>query len=82
MEEKSWYHRVRAEAFLSGVILGGFIGGICTFLLIVAIALVSTKETPTALDVYRNKTDLQITYQNDVTVDSVVVFKCKKRGIW
>ena len=30
---------------------------------------------PTPLDVYRNKTTLQITYQDSIPVDSIVVFK-------
>lgn len=32
-------------------------------------------STPTALDVYRGKTTLQITYKDSVPIDSVVVFK-------
>lgn len=35
------------------------------------------KATPTALDVYRDKTTLEITYRNSVAVDSVVVYKMK-----
>lgn len=40
----------------------------------------NTKEddhplTPTALDVYRGRTTLQITYKDSVAIDSVVVFK-------
>ena len=31
--------------------------------------------TPTALDVYRGRTTLQITYKDSVAIDSVVVFK-------
>lgn len=30
---------------------------------------------PTALDVYRGKTTLQITYKDSIPIDSVVVFK-------
>jgi hypothetical protein len=30
---------------------------------------------PTAMDVYKGKTELKITYKGDVPVDSVVVFK-------
>lgn len=30
---------------------------------------------PQAMDVYRNKTTLQITYEDSVPVDTVVVFK-------
>ncbi len=32
---------------------------------------------PTALDVYRGKTELQITYKGTIPIDSVVVFKNK-----
>ena len=32
---------------------------------------------PTALDVYRGKTTLEITYRDGVAVDSVVVYKMK-----
>lgn len=30
---------------------------------------------PRAIDVYRNKTELRITYEGNIPVDSVVVFK-------
>lgn len=33
--------------------------------------------TPTALDVYRGKTTLEITYRDSVAVDSTVVYKVK-----
>lgn len=36
---------------------------------------------PEAIDVYRGKTTLQITYQDSVAVDSVVVFKDKENKI-
>ena len=32
---------------------------------------------PTAIDVYRGKTELEITYRDSVAVDSVVVYKMK-----
>ena len=35
------------------------------------------KDAPTALDVYRGKTTLEITYRDSVAVDSVVVYKMK-----
>ena len=42
-------------------------------------SLFSIREynTPTALDVYRGKTTLEITYRDSVAVDSVVVYKMK-----
>lgn len=36
---------------------------------------VNKNVTPTALDVYRGKTTLEIVYRDSVAVDSVVVFK-------
>lgn len=38
-----------------------------------------TDDNPQAIDVYRGKTTLRITYQDNVPVDSVVVFKDKKK---
>lgn len=35
------------------------------------------RPIPTALDVYRGKTTLEITYRDSVAVDSVVVYKMK-----
>lgn len=34
---------------------------------------------PTAMDVYQNKTTLEITYKDGVPIDSVVVFKDKEK---
>lgn len=33
------------------------------------------RNNPTAIDVYRGKTTLQITYRDSIPVDTVVVFK-------
>lgn len=35
----------------------------------------SSKDEPTAIDVYQGKTTLEITYRDSIPVDSVVVFK-------
>lgn len=35
-------------------------------------------RTPNALDVYRNRTELIITYRDSVAIDSTVVYKNKK----
>ena len=40
---------------------------------------IGTAGKPTAMDVYQGKTTLEITYKNDVPVDSVVVFKNKEK---
>ena len=39
--------------------------------------LIDVKEQPTALDVYRGKTTLEITYRDSVAIDSTVVYKIK-----
>ncbi len=55
-----------------------------TFLSIMGIVIatclfleVSRKSCPEAIDVYRGKTTLKITYENNVPIDTVVVFKNK-----
>ena len=44
---------------------------------LVAFVCLTECNTPTALDVYRGKTTLEITYRDSVAVDSVVVYKMK-----
>ena len=55
---------------------------ICALLLFLFTWLFSTilskynqSKIPSALDVYRGKTELQITYRDTIPVDTVVVFK-------
>lgn len=55
-------------------ILGLFIGFIITLILIFIQDTTITKK-PSAIDVYRNKTTLEITYKDNIPIDSVVVFK-------
>lgn len=50
---------------------------LCIFILIILIATLSLKEKPKAIDVYRGKTTLEITYKDGIAVDSTVVFKNK-----
>lgn len=54
-----------------------FIGGLVQFGIISAIiVLIEIKHpSPTALDVYRGKTTLEITYRDSVAIDSTVVYK-------
>ena len=54
-------------------ILGIFIG--CSMIAIFLIIAYLCK--PKAIDVYRNKTTLEITYKNNVPIDTVVVWKGK-----
>ena len=57
---------------------GVFIGIVITILSIIEINLVVNifgKPKPSALDVYRGKTELEITSVNGTPIDTVVVFK-------
>ena len=59
---------------------GVIIGIIIAILMVIEICLVSMiveKPTPSALDVYRGNTELEITSINGTPIDSVVVFKEK-----
>ena len=61
--------------------VGIFMGIVITILFVMEICLVHEiieKPKPSALDVYQNKTTLEITYKDGVPVDSVVVFKTYK----
>lgn len=52
-----------------GIVIGLFIS-------VMLVSMIMTPE-PTAMDVYRNKTELQYTIRGNEIVDSVVVFKKK-----
>ena len=58
--------------------VGTFIGSFITILLVIEICFVSDiigNPTPSALDVYRGNTELEITSVNGIPTDTVVVFK-------
>lgn len=59
----------------SGTATCGFISGCISCLGVIILCL--SFEIPSALDVYRGRTTLKITYENKVPVDTVVVFKHK-----
>ena len=64
------------SSFDTGVIIGVVI----MTLVIIEICLISNiieKQKPSALDVYRGNTELEVTYVNGVPIDTVVVFKRK-----
>ncbi len=46
-----------------------------TAMAILGILVITTTSQPKAIDVYRNKTTLKVTYVDSVAVDSVVIFK-------
>ena len=51
---------------------------VCILLSVISGALIDIKinaSEPTAMDVYRGNTTLEITYRDSIPVDSVVVFK-------
>lgn len=52
----------------------------CFFTIMISVVLTGAiidyqQEEPTALDVYKGKTTLEITYKDGIPVDSVVVWK-------
>ena len=55
------------DAYVSNILLS-----IISFICVIYIA-----NQPTALDVYKGKTELEITYKGNIPVDSVVVYKNK-----
>lgn len=64
----------------SGFSVGIFIGVVITIFIVIEICLVSRiieKPKPTAMDVYKGKTTLEITYKNGVPIDSTVVWESK-----
>ena len=50
---------------------------ICAALFGAFLVMTFIESEPTALDVYRGKTTLEITYRDSVAVDSVVVYKVR-----
>ena len=55
--------------FITSIVLG-----LCVLFFL---ACLNSEITPTALDVYRGKTTLEITYRDSVAIDSTVVYKMK-----
>lgn len=57
---------------------GAWFGVVMSILFVIEVGLVSSvikKPTPSALDVYRGNTELEITSVNGTPIDTVVVFK-------
>lgn len=55
-----------------------FLGVIEAYLLSGGIMMHQESYKPTAMDVYKGKTTLEITYKDGVAIDSIVVFKDKE----
>ena len=62
--------------FDNGVIMGGSIAMLMTIEVYLLADIIGDTK-PSAIDVYRGNTELEITSVNGVTTDSVVVFKEK-----
>ena len=60
-----------SEERLSSAILIVF----ASIFLFIAVESMCSKDTPNAIDVYRGKTTLEITYRDGVALDTTVVFK-------
>lgn len=50
---------------------------VCATLFGVFFVMIVVKSEPTAIDVYRGKTTLEITYRDSVAIDSTVVYKVR-----
>lgn len=57
------------------IVVGGWVK--LTIIAALTFFIESKHPTPTALDVYRGKTTLEITYRDSVAIDSTVVYKVK-----
>ena len=55
------------------------VGGLCMIAMGASFVMLhnTIAPMPSALDVYRGKTTLEITYRDSVAIDSVVVYKMK-----
>lgn len=60
--------------FDTGVIMGGIIATLMAFEVFLLSNIIGT-PTPSALDVYRGNTKLEVTSVNGIPTDTVVVFK-------
>ena len=58
---------MKFESFIIGCIIGGILG------ILIHNWLIS--DEPRAIDVYQDRTTLEIIYRDSIPVDSVVVFK-------
>ena len=63
---------ISEQLSIDDIIISGFL-----LTLGIIIPLIILSEKPTAMDVYKRKTTLEITYKDGVAIDSTVVFKNK-----
>lgn len=55
--------------------ISGFCLSMSAILFFVSIQIYNEKEIPSAIDVYRERTTLQVTYVDSIPTDTVVIFK-------
>ena len=70
----AFFRKRGGNSFDAGVVIGVVI----TMSVVLELCLISNiieKPTPSALDVYRGNTELEITSVNGTSIDTVVVFK-------
>ena len=60
---------------LLAFLVASIVVGLCV--LLIYLVWLNSENNPTALDVYRGKTTLEITYRDSVAIDSIVVYKVK-----
>lgn len=65
-----WNNCERDEPILSALFIM-----VLTFLFTICLDSYSNRDVPTAIDVYNNKTTLEITYRDSIAIDTVVVYK-------
>lgn len=65
-----WNYYSENERFFPGLLLI-----VSTFMFTICLDAHLQGNTPNAMDVYRGKTTLEITYRDSIPVDSVVVWK-------
>jgi hypothetical protein len=66
---------IRREVYDKKASVAGVV--ICATLYGAFVAMGCYEKEPTALDVYRGKTTLEITYRDSVAIDSTVVYKVR-----
>lgn len=69
------FYSVTGEGWIKGV--AGQLYAWCFLAVVLIVGINISEPTPTALDVYRGNTELEITLVNGVPIDTVVVFKKK-----
>ena len=60
-----------------GMLILGTLAATCIYVALTDAGCPHSTNTPTALDVYRDKTTLEITYRDSVAIDSTVVYKVR-----